>query len=108
MLLTFLSSILIYSNLFHFPITILNYTSLTLYLFLMLIESLLWYTCWFNNKNRRDDCPIQRIIENLLTQTLFYLIPKYLTAIIILIITYINQIMFGQMRRLIWDPFSNI
>lgn len=91
-LLTFFSCFIIYSHLFHFPITILNYTSLTLYLFLILIDSFLWYACWFINNHRRDDCTIQRIIENLVTQTFFYLIPKNLTAIIALVITYTNQI----------------
>ncbi|CAF3335974.1 unnamed protein product [Rotaria socialis] len=91
-LLTFFSCFTIYYYLFHFPITILNYTSLILYLFLLLIDSFLWYTCWFINKHRRDDCTIQRIMENLLTQTFFYLIPKTLTAIITFVITYTNQI----------------
>lgn len=71
---------------------ILNYISLTLFFFLILIDSFLWYSCWSINKNRRDDCTIQRIIENLLTQTFFYLMPKNLTAIIALVITYTNQI----------------
>jgi len=91
-LLTLLSCFIIYYYLFHFPITILNYTSLTLYLFIILIDSFLWYTCWFINNHRRDDCTIQRIIENLLIQTFFYLMPKNLTAIIALVITYTNQI----------------
>ncbi|CAF4055916.1 unnamed protein product [Rotaria sp. Silwood2] len=91
-LLTYFSCFIIYYYLFHFPITILNYTSLILYLFFILIDSFLWYTCWFINKHRRDDCTIQRIIENLLTQTFFYLIPKNLTAIIVFVITYTNQI----------------
>ncbi len=91
-LLTFFSCLIIYSYLLHFPITILNYTSLTLYLFLILIDSFVWYACWFSNHHRRDDCTVQRIIENLLTQTFFYLIPKNLTAIIALVITYMNQI----------------
>ncbi|CAF0998003.1 unnamed protein product [Adineta steineri] len=91
-LLTFSSCFIIYFYLFHFPITILNYTSLTLYLFLILIDSFLWYNCWFINNHRRDDCTIQRIIENLLTQTFFYLMPKNLTAIIALVITFTNQI----------------
>jgi hypothetical protein len=90
--LTFSLCFIIYFYLFHFPITILNYTSLTLYLFLILIDSFLWYTCWFINNHRRDDCTIHRIIENLLTQTFFYLMPKNLTAIIALVITYTNQI----------------
>ncbi|CAF2864014.1 unnamed protein product [Rotaria sp. Silwood2] len=91
-LLTYFSCFIIYYYLFHFPITILNYTSLILYLFFILIDSFLWYTCWFINKHRRDDCTIQRIIENLLTQTFLYLIPKNLTAIIVFVITYTNQI----------------
>jgi hypothetical protein len=82
----------IYHSFFHFPLTILNYTSLTLYLFILLIDSFLWYTCWFVNNHRRDDCTINRIIENLLTQTFYYLLPKNLTAIIALVITYSNQI----------------
>lgn len=90
--LTFCSCFIIYNYLFHFPITILNYTSIVFYLFFILIDSFLWYTCWFINKHRRDDCTVQRIIENLLTQTFFYLIPKHLTAIIALAITYTNQI----------------
>ncbi|CAF0875300.1 unnamed protein product [Rotaria sordida] len=91
-LLTYFSCFIIYYYLFHFPITILNYTSIILYLFFILIDSYLWYTCWFINKHRRDDCTIQRIIENLLTQTFFYLIPKNITAIITFVITYTNQI----------------
>jgi hypothetical protein len=71
---------------------ILNYTSVTLYLFIILIDSFLWYTCWFVNDHRRDDGTINRTIENLLTQTFFYLVPKNLTAIILLVITYTNQI----------------
>ncbi|CAF1044259.1 unnamed protein product [Rotaria sp. Silwood1] len=95
-LLTYFSCFIIYYYLFHFPITILNYTSIILYLFFILIDSYLWYTCWFINKHRRDDCTIQRIIENLLTQTFFYLIPKNLTAIIVFVITYTNQIIVLQ------------
>ncbi|CAF1520852.1 unnamed protein product, partial [Adineta steineri] len=90
--LTILSSFIIYIYIFHFPITILNYTSITLYLFIILIDSFLWYTCWFVNNHRRDDCTINRIIENLLTQTFYYLVPKNLTAICVLVITYTNQI----------------
>jgi len=89
---TLVCTFIIYVYLFHFPITILNYTSITLYLFIILIDSFLWYTCWFANNHRRDDCTINRIIENLLTQTFYYLVPKNLTAIIILVITYTNQI----------------
>ena len=83
-LLTFSSCSIIYYYFLHFPMTILNYTSFTLYLFLILIETFLWYTCWFNSKHRRDVCTIQRIIENLITQTFFYLLLKTLTNIIIL------------------------
>ncbi len=90
--LTFISCFIIYYYCFHLPITILNLTSLTLYLFIILIDSFLWYSCWYINNHRRDDCTIQRIIENLLTQTFYYLIPKNLTAIIALVITYTNQI----------------
>lgn len=89
---TLICSFIIYVYLFHFPITILNYTSITLHLFIIMIDSFLWYTCWFINNHRRDDCTINRIIENLLTQTFYYLVPKNLTAIIILVITYTNQI----------------
>ncbi|UJR26850.1 hypothetical protein I4U23_008162 [Adineta vaga] len=56
------------------------------------MDSFLWYTCWFLNNHRRDDCTIERIVDNLLTQTFFYLIPKNLTAIIALVITFTNQI----------------
>ena len=73
---TLVCSFIIYVYLFHLPITILNYTSITLYLFIILIDSFLWYTCWFVNNHRRDDCTINRIIENLLTQTFYYLVPK--------------------------------
>ncbi|CAF4829333.1 unnamed protein product, partial [Rotaria sp. Silwood1] len=93
---TILLSSIIYIYLFHFSITILNYTSITLYLFIILIDSFLWYTCWFVNNHRRDDCTINRIIENLLTQIFYYLLPKNLTAIIILVITYTNQIIVLQ------------
>ncbi len=82
----------IYNSFLHFPLTILNLTSLTLYFFILLIDSFLWYTCWFVNNHRRDDCTINRIIENLLTQTFYYLLPKNLTAMIALVITYSNQI----------------
>ncbi|CAF1430158.1 unnamed protein product [Adineta ricciae] len=82
----------IYIYVFNFPMTVLNYTSITLYLFIILIDSFLWYACWFVNNHRRDDCTINRIIENLLTQIFYYCVPKNLTAIIILIITYTNQI----------------
>jgi len=90
--LTFICTFFIYIYLFHFPITILNYTSITLYLFIILIDSFLWYTCWFVNNHRRDDCTINRIIENLLTQTFYYLLPKNSTAILTLVITYTNQL----------------
>lgn len=83
---------LIYVYVLHLPITILNCTSIAMYLFIILIDSFFWYTCWFVNNHRRDDCTINRIIENLLTQTFYYLVPKNLTAMIILIITYTNQI----------------
>jgi hypothetical protein len=89
---TFIYSFMIYVYVFHFPLTILHYTSITLYLFIILIDSFLWYTCWFVNNHRRDDCTINRIIENLLTQTFYYIVPKNLTAIIVLVITYTNQI----------------
>ncbi|UJR22262.1 hypothetical protein I4U23_025323 [Adineta vaga] len=89
---TIVFTFLIYLYLLHFPMTILNYTSITLYLFITFIDSFLWYTCWFVNNHRRDDCTINRIIENLLTQTFYYILPKNLTAILILIITYTNQI----------------
>lgn len=85
-------SLLIYSYIFHLPWTMLNSTSLILYFFIVLIDSFLWYACWFINNHRRDDCPIQRIVENLITQAFFYLMPKNLTAIIALVITYMNQI----------------
>ena len=62
----------------------------------MLIDSFLWYVCWFTNSHRRDDCTINRIIEDLLTQTLYYLVPKNLAAIIVLVITYISQIIVIQ------------
>ena len=90
--LTLICTWTIYTSFFHFPMTILNYTSITLYLFIVLIDSFLWYTCWFVNNHRRDDCPIHRMIENLLTQTFYYLLPKNLTAILALVITYSNQI----------------
>jgi len=90
--LTIVCTFSIYIYLLHFPITILNYTSIILYFFIILIDSFLWYTCWFVNNHRRDDCTINRIIENLLTQTFYYLLPKNLTAIIALVITYTNQI----------------
>jgi len=90
--LTIIFTFTIYIYLFHFPITILNYTSITLFFFIILIDSFLWYTCWFINNHRRDDCTINRIIENLLTQTFYYILPKNLTAIIALVITYTNQI----------------
>ncbi|CAF1172578.1 unnamed protein product [Rotaria sordida] len=93
---TILLSSIIYIYLFHFPLVILNCTSITLYLFIIFIDSFLWYTCWFVNNHRRDDCTINRIIENLLTQTFYYLVPKNLTAIIILVITYTNQIIVLQ------------
>ncbi|CAF4673867.1 unnamed protein product, partial [Rotaria sp. Silwood2] len=93
---TILFSCIIYVYVFHFPIAIFNYTSITLYLFIILIDSFLWYTCWFVNNHRRDDCTINRIIENLLTQTFYYLVPKNLTAIIVLVITYTNQIIVLQ------------
>lgn len=85
-------ALIIYRLCLHLPWTVLNVTSLILYLIILLIDSFLWYACWFNNNHRRDDCPIQRIIENLLTQAFFYLMPKNLTAIIALVITYSNQI----------------
>ena len=91
-LLTYSSYLIFYIYLFHFPITILNLTSLIFFLFLILIDAYLWYSCWFSNNHRRDDCTIQRIIENLVTQTFYYLLPKNLTAIIALVITYTNQI----------------
>ncbi|CAF0851191.1 unnamed protein product [Adineta ricciae] len=94
--LTILSCYLIYFHLLHFPITILNYTSITLYLFLLIIDSFLWSTCWFLNNHRRDDCTIERIIDNLLTQTFLYIIPKNLTAIIALVITFTNQVIAMQ------------
>ena len=96
LLATVLTSFLIYSTFLHLPLTILNSTSFTLYVFLVLIDAFLWYSCWFNIHHRRDDCTIQRIIENLLTQTFFYLIPKNLTAIIVLVISYTTQIIAMQ------------
>lgn len=95
-IITIVLSFIIYVYIFHFPVTLLHYTSLTLYLFIILIDSFLWYACWFVNNHRRDDCTINRIIENLLTQTFYYLVPKNLTAIIILVITYTNQIIVLQ------------
>lgn len=86
------STLIIYRLFFDLPWTILNVTSVVLFMIILLIDSFLWYACWFNNNHRRDDCPIQRIIENLLTQAFFYLMPKNLTAIIALVITYTNQI----------------
>jgi hypothetical protein len=85
-------SLLIYRSWLHLPWTILNWTSIVLYFILTLIDSFLWYVCWHNNNHRRDDCTIKRIIENLLTQAFFYIMPKNLTAIIALTITYTNQI----------------
>jgi len=90
--LTLFLTFIIYIYLFQFPLTILNYSSLILYLFIISIDSFLWYTCWFVNNHRRDDCTINRIIENLLTQTFYYILPKNLTACLALIITYTNQI----------------
>lgn len=90
--LTLICTFLIHIYFLHFPLTILNYTSIILYFFIILIDSFLWYSCWFVNNHRRDDCTINRIIENLLTQTFYYLLPKNLTAIIVLVITYTNQI----------------
>lgn len=90
---TTLLSFLIYDYFLHLPFAILNINSFILYLFLVLIDAFLWYSCWFINHHRRDDCTIQRIIENLLTQTFFYILPKNLTAIIVLVITYTNQIL---------------
>ena len=107
---TSLLSILIYDSLLHLPFTILNVNSAILYLFLVLIDAFLWYSCWFINHHRRDDCTIQRIIENLLTQTFFYILPKNLTAIIVLVITYTNQVLAIQYFTvlaflLIWISF---
>ena len=85
-------TLITYIYLFHFPLTILNLTSSSLALYLMIFDAFVWYSCWFNSHHRRDDCTVQRIIENLITQTFFYLIPKNLAAIIILVITYTNQI----------------
>ena len=92
LLLTCGFSLLIYVYLFHLPWTMLNLTSVILYFVIVLIDSFLWYACWFINNHRRDDCPIQRVVENLVTQAFFYLMPKNLTAIIALVITYSNQI----------------
>ena len=89
---TIICTFIIYAYLFNFPMLILNYTSVTLYLFIILIDSFLWYVCWFTNSHRRDDCTINRIIEDLLTQTLYYLVPKNLAAITVLVITCISHI----------------
>ena len=86
------STSLIYLHFFHFPLTLLNSISVTLFLFVVLVDAFLWYTCWFVNDHRRDDCTIHRTIENLLTQIFYYLVPKNLTSIIALVLTYTNQI----------------
>ncbi|CAF3380086.1 unnamed protein product [Rotaria socialis] len=93
---TILFSSMIYIYVFHFPIAILNCTSIILYLFIIFIDSFLWYTCWSVNNHRRDDCTIHRIMENLLTQIFYYLVPKNLVAMMTLVITYTNQIIVLQ------------
>lgn len=82
----------IYLSLLKYPWTILNFSSLILYGFIVLIDSFLWFVCWTNNNHRRDDCTVHRIIENLLTQAFYYFLPKTLTLIIVLVITFTNQI----------------
>lgn len=93
---TILSSLLIYVYLLQLPLVILNCASIILYLFIIFIDSFLWYTCWFVNNHRRDDCTMHRMMKNLLTQTFYYSVPKNLVAIITLVITYTNQIIVLQ------------
>lgn len=90
--LTMICTWMIYHSFCQFPLMILNVTSGIFYLVLILLDSTLWYTCWIVNHHRRDDCPIQRIIESLSMQIFYYILPKNLTAMIALIITYSNQI----------------
>lgn len=94
--LTLICTWTIYQTIFHLPLTILTSTSLIFYFILMLLDSSLWYTCWFVNHHRRDDCPIEQLIESLLIQIFYYILPKNLTAMIVLIITYSNQIIAFQ------------
>ena len=90
--LTMICTWMIYHSFCQFPLVILNATSLIFYLVLILLDSALWYTCWGVNHHRKDDCPIERIIESLSIQIFYYILPKTLTAMIVLIITYSNQI----------------
>lgn len=92
LMVTFLWSTIIYFNVLHFPLTILNWSSLSLSLVLIFFDAFLWYTSWFISDHRRDDCTIHRTLENLLTQTFYYLVPKTIVTILILIVTFASRI----------------
>lgn len=85
-------SSIIFLGVFQLPLTILNFSSLTTLVFVLFLDGVLWLKCWNATDHRRHDCTMQRKIENLLTQTFYFSLPKNFVSILILIISFNTRI----------------